>query len=205
MDTSALISIFSSRLKQLVEDEYSSITAAGKKANIVQPTMSTYVNGKRLPDAMMLRRLCEAFKVSADWLLGLSDTRSVEADAHSAVNYTGLSPEAVEVLHSHLSRRNLDTLSRLLVVESMSDILEPISKAVDIQKKSIHRKTESAEATRKREERLSALLKQIHEEFGFETLSPFAASFYYIQESENALHTVANRLLANLFDEIRNG
>lgn len=40
---------------------------------ISRPTVGFYENGTRIPDAYILKQICEKCDVSADWLLGLSD------------------------------------------------------------------------------------------------------------------------------------
>ncbi len=41
-----------------------------------------------------------ALKVSADYLIGLSDVKDMNADAQAAADFTGLTEKAVEYLHS---------------------------------------------------------------------------------------------------------
>lgn len=45
-----------------------------------------------------LKHIAETFHVSADWLLGLSDVRSPDADMQAVCQYTGLSESAICVL-----------------------------------------------------------------------------------------------------------
>ncbi len=91
--------VFSERLKQIVEEGNYTITGFANLTKLSRQTIGFYLAGDRLPDAEGLMKICMACKVSADWLIGLSDTRTVEPDARTAVEYTGLSPEAVEALH----------------------------------------------------------------------------------------------------------
>lgn len=50
------------------QDEFS------KYLGISRPTVGFYENGVRVPDAMILLKIAERCNVSADWLLGLSDS-----------------------------------------------------------------------------------------------------------------------------------
>jgi transcriptional regulator with XRE-family HTH domain len=63
-------------------------------------TIGNYLNGKRMPDGDMIIDLAKALGVSSDYLLGLADNPTTDATAKAAQEYTGLSWEAVEQLHS---------------------------------------------------------------------------------------------------------
>ncbi len=58
-----------------------------------------YLNTKdKLPDGRSLKKLCENLNVSADWLLGLSDVRSVDTDLQAACKTLGISEAAANTL-----------------------------------------------------------------------------------------------------------
>ncbi len=79
----------------------STIQEFAQIVGVTRPTMSYYLSGQREPDASTVRQICQKCNVSADWLLGLSDVRTLDANARAAADYTGLSAEAVEELHGH--------------------------------------------------------------------------------------------------------
>lgn len=85
--------VFKERLGALIGDD--TAAAFAEKAGIARQTLVAYKNGDRLPDAEMLRRLCTACGVSADWLLGLAGDPS---PVPCAADELGLSPRAVEAL-----------------------------------------------------------------------------------------------------------
>ena len=60
-----------------------------------RPTIGFYENGIRIPDVLVLKQIGEKCKVSSDWLIGLSDTKDVDADMRRTCEYTGLSEDAV--------------------------------------------------------------------------------------------------------------
>jgi len=47
--------------------------AFAKKLGISRPTVGSYINGDRLPDATIIKIIAEKCDVSSDWLLGLTD------------------------------------------------------------------------------------------------------------------------------------
>ena len=63
---------------------------------ISRPTVGFYENGERIPDAVVLRQIAEKCGVTADYLLGLSDNKSLEYE--NIGNITGLSDKAIETL-----------------------------------------------------------------------------------------------------------
>ena len=65
---------------------------------ISRPTVGFYENGGRLPDALVLRQIAEKCKVSADWLIGLSNESTTDVDIQNVSNYTGLTSSAIKAL-----------------------------------------------------------------------------------------------------------
>ena len=75
-------------------------TEFAKFLGISRQTVGFYYNGDRIPDAMMLKQIAEKCGVSTDYLVGLTDTQSTNADARAAVEYTKLPERAVNLIHS---------------------------------------------------------------------------------------------------------
>lgn len=75
-------------------------TEFAKFLGISRQTVGFYYNGDRIPDARMLKQIAEKCGVSTDYLLGLTDTQSTNADARAAVEYTKLPERAVNLIHS---------------------------------------------------------------------------------------------------------
>ena len=70
-----------------------------KALGVTRPTVVGWADGKNLPDIDSLEKIARLFNVSADYLLGLSDAVSTDANVKAAMEYTGLSEGAVEWLH----------------------------------------------------------------------------------------------------------
>lgn len=77
--------IFIDRLK--IARQNLSQQAAADKIGIKQQAYARYETGRSTPGMDVLRKMCVVFGVSADWLLGLSDTMSGSA-AGSSINVT---------------------------------------------------------------------------------------------------------------------
>ena len=89
---------FKGRLVELVREsdlDYRPLAAA---IGISQASLSKYTRGDAEPGLGALVKLATYFKVSTDYLAGLTDVKSPSPDLQAAVEYTGLSEEAVGVL-----------------------------------------------------------------------------------------------------------
>lgn len=74
----------------------SSIAEFSRRLDMNRQSVDRYYNGERCPDSSALTQICEKMKVSADWLLGLSDVKSSSSDIKDVCEITGLSEKAVE-------------------------------------------------------------------------------------------------------------
>lgn len=115
---------------------------------ISRPTVGFYESGERIPDAITLGRIARICNVSADWLLGLSDVKSVEQNIQVAASTLGISGKAAENLaristESHddddiltaLRRSSArDALNRLFGSEDVMWIAEAVDRLMHIQK-----------------------------------------------------------------------
>lgn len=87
------------RLSQLVYElrieEEKSQNQIAKELEISTGALSQYLNDKQSPSLEMLTSLAKYFKVSTDYLLGITDIRSPSANVRAASEYTGLSENVV--------------------------------------------------------------------------------------------------------------
>ena len=95
------IPIFTERFRELQGDR--SNTEFAEFLGISRQTVGFYCNGDRIPDAMTLKQIAEKCNVSTEWLLGLSDARSTDADIRKICEYTGLSEKAVSIISQVLN------------------------------------------------------------------------------------------------------
>ena len=78
-------------------------TALGVNDN----TISYFVSGKRMPNTEQIIKISDFFGVSADYLLGLSDTATTDKDIQFICEYTGLSERAIEVLSIYNNNKRI--------------------------------------------------------------------------------------------------
>lgn len=69
-----------------------------KKLEMSRATVGFYAAGQRIPDALGLKKIAEKCSVSADWLLGLTDLQTNDADLRNVCEYTGLSEKALKMI-----------------------------------------------------------------------------------------------------------
>lgn len=134
---------FSSRFLQLCAQEEKALSQWGAIFHTTRQTISNWQTGESVPDIIKLAVIAQYFGVSTDYLLGLSDTKSPDAGAKAAVEYTGLSEEAVERLHIGLDHficdgeamcekaraKNLHTASKLVASREFSELVSGLTHA----------------------------------------------------------------------------
>lgn len=89
------------RLKELRQQKKWQQVKLAEILNTTQQTIARYENGEREPDISTLRRLCDVFNCSADYLLGRSPLMRME-----------LTPEEESLILAH---RKADNRTRELV------------------------------------------------------------------------------------------
>jgi len=96
MDTAMIRRTFSARIRKLREGKLNQGEFADS-VGVSRGAMSYYEQESRTPDICVLHAICEKYKVSADYLLGLiPDQNHAVSDA---CKMTGLSPEAAKKLN----------------------------------------------------------------------------------------------------------
>lgn len=95
MDT---LSTFANRFKKLREERGLSQSDLAKELNISRGSVSFYENGSRSPDIKVLADICNYFHVTSDYMIGLSDNKTIES-SNIGVEI-GLTDEAISVLKS---------------------------------------------------------------------------------------------------------
>ena len=97
---------------KITQDTLADILGVSRQA------LSAYLNGGSVPDAESLAKMARYFDVSTDYLLGLSDFKSVNKDMQNAFLCTGLNEEAIQSLF-------------LMIQNDKADIMMPYTTEAD--------------------------------------------------------------------------
>lgn len=100
--------------------------------DISRPTVGFYESGERIPDAITLGRIARICNVSADWLLGLSDVKSVEQNIQVAAATLGISGKAAENLARISTETEDDNIFISLKKSAAHDALNRILESEDV-------------------------------------------------------------------------
>jgi len=118
---------FQDRIKALYESSLcTSLTEFGNEVGLSRQAIKAYMTGKRkLPDGQSIMKICSRFSVSADWLLGLTETRNLSPNVKTAVAALGISETAVErIVNPEFYANYKETLSHLLENQDFKGLLQ---------------------------------------------------------------------------------
>lgn len=92
--------MFSERLKQVRENYGLSQLDFSQEISVSVATYNAYETGKQYPRINVIKRICEKYNVSADWLLGVNAIENIKSDADWLKTIVSLidSGAAVEVV-----------------------------------------------------------------------------------------------------------
>lgn len=98
-------SLLPERLAELRKENGWTLADLAEKLEVTRQTCGNYESGSRRPDADIIVQICKRLNVSADYLLGLSNTRKPEyADISQT---TGLSQGSIEYLKHTMYQRKV--------------------------------------------------------------------------------------------------
>lgn len=89
---------FPTRLRQLRNKKGESQATLAKELMVTKSTISLYETGDNVPDARTIRKMAEHFEVSADYLLGLSESETNDKDLQFVGDYIGFSSDTINTL-----------------------------------------------------------------------------------------------------------
>lgn len=78
---------------------------------ISKSTLGYYENDKRMPDIEILARIANVLNVSADYLIGRTNTTAGKGKLKTVCGFTGLSDQAAEYLSELVENRDYEKLS----------------------------------------------------------------------------------------------
>lgn len=99
---------FGKRIAELRESSSNSQEEICAKLGVTQQTLSRYEKGQRQASLDFVVKASKYFNVSADYLLGLSPTKSPDDKTKAACEVTGLEEEYIETLKAAVIERKMN-------------------------------------------------------------------------------------------------
>ena len=103
--------VFGKRLKELRKEHVCTIEQFADMVGISKSTLGYYENDKRMPDIEILARIANVLNVSADNLIGRTNTTDRKGKLKTVCDFTGLSDQAAEYLSELVENRDYAKLS----------------------------------------------------------------------------------------------
>ena len=103
--------VFGKRLKELRKEHGCTIEQFADMVGISKSTLGYYENDKRMPDIEILARIANVLNVSADYLIGRTNTTDRKGKLKTVCDFTGLSDQAAEYLSELVENRDYAKLS----------------------------------------------------------------------------------------------
>lgn len=137
---------FENRLKTVMDQNAVSQKKLADDLGLAnRQSISNYWKGTNKPNTELLFEICKTLKVSADYLLGLSDCSAIEEDIKVVNKTVGLSPKAINALVElkqmndsprdiYIRKRARDTTAMLnALLEDLSSLLADESNFIEDQ------------------------------------------------------------------------
>lgn len=127
---------FKARFRELYDmSGCSSITQFAKMLDMNRQSVDRYYNGERCPDAPALAQICEKMKISADWLLKLSDVKTTSAEIQNAVTALGITEAAAKkIVDPSVYGSMKDTFSSFIERDEFKDLLNDYKNLLELMK-----------------------------------------------------------------------
>ena len=103
--------VFGKRLKELRKANGYTIEQFAELVGISKSSLGYYENTDRLPDVEVLARIADALNVSADYLIGRTNTAALKGRMKTVCELTGLSDEAAGYLAFLVKNKDRGKLS----------------------------------------------------------------------------------------------
>ena len=107
---------FSKRLIQLREQRGITQQELADKLKITRQSLSLYEKAERTINIELLARIADFFNVSTDYLMGRTDTATMNEDIQTACKITGLSEEAINKFAKILNEPHTSASSRAVLL-----------------------------------------------------------------------------------------
>ena len=105
------VEVFGKRLKELRKANGYTIEQFAEAVGISKSTVGYYENNNRMPDIEILSRITDVLNVSADYLIGKTNTTAMRGKMKTVCDFTGLSDTAADYLVQLVKNKDYGKLS----------------------------------------------------------------------------------------------
>ena len=91
-------SAFPTRLRDIMSEQGKTQQEVADEIGKTRQAVGYYADGSSSPDWKTLAKLARYFGVSADWLLGISEVKSLDGEVKQVCEYTGLTEAALKMV-----------------------------------------------------------------------------------------------------------
>ncbi len=116
--------VFGERLLKLREERKETQDQLAKAVGITRQSLSRYETNERTPNIELIYNIAKHYEVSADYLLGLSNVKSLDNRVQAACEVTGLSEEAINAVIQLNGMGMGNDLAELDIYCSLKDALD---------------------------------------------------------------------------------
>lgn len=100
-----------------------------KALNVTDNTISYFCSGSRTPNTMQIIEISIFFNVSADYLLGLTNIKTLDTNIKSVCNYTGLTEQSLSNLQMcHKNTKSIDAINFFMSNEHFLSFIHQLAK-----------------------------------------------------------------------------
>jgi transcriptional regulator with XRE-family HTH domain len=124
--------IFADRLQDLISDSGKTVKQLAKEIGVPSGSLSKYQNDCAEAGTTRLFKIAKYFNVSTDYLLGLTEVKSVDADLKVVHKITGLSQKAIEKIVETMLTNDMKGLNSLLESQYYFNLVSAISNIIDL-------------------------------------------------------------------------
>jgi len=100
--------ILNCRLRELMDGRDAKTEDLANAVGIGSSAVRMWYTGYARPDIDKIPAICKFYEVSADWLLGLSETQSIDIELRDICKKTGLSEQALFIMMRNSNNLNHD-------------------------------------------------------------------------------------------------
>jgi len=121
----AFLEPLATRLRELIEETGVSQTELAAAIGVTRQAVNSYTLGNTVPNSDVLLNISKFFDVSSDYLLGLSDVKSIDVTKKEVCEMTGLSDKSIEILQNILKFRRRSYIDMLnFLIEETDFVLQ---------------------------------------------------------------------------------